>query len=428
MAVKTGMDTSQTSAPRQRIDDAALLRYMRAVRSSFRSPLGNTSPFSFLSLVLLLDDDDARASEDKIVVGVVRVLFDFPPNVTPACVEPLQREIKEQRAHLERVSSSRALTCAPSPRAVPHFPTDVASLRVTQFGHGQSNPTYKVECLLSLHDDHHHHLHRDDDDVRATYVLRKKPPGKILASAHAVEREFAVQRALGAARAVPVPEMLALCEDPAVLGTPFYLMTFVPGHIFVAPGLPDVPTPAHRAAVYDEMARVLGAIHRVDPTSVGLDGYGKPVDYSRRQLERWARQYAASVTTPEPPVTALIAWLRANVPAEEPSGRLVHGDFRLDNLVFASSSGPYGTGGGGGGGEGVAAVLDWELSTLGAPYSDIAYNCMPYHLPPGGDGAAYPSFASAALPPGVPSVSDCTRAHVVRTLRRSFFCFCYFRV
>jgi acyl-CoA dehydrogenase len=304
-----------------------------------------------------------------------------------------------------------------------------------QFGHGQSNPTYKVECLPW------------SDDATAgllTYVLRKKPPGKILASAHAVEREYAAQRALGGggrvgwrhlspryccaskliqsmtagmilhvtnrvapgsdattlrpASAVPVPEMLALCEDASILGTPFYLMSFIPGHIFVAPGLPDLPTPAHRAAVYAEMAAVLGAIHRVDPVSVGLGGYGKPDDYSRRQLERWARQYRASVTTLEAPVVALIEWLRANVPADEPSGRLVHGDFRLDNLVFSSSQGPAGGGGGG-----VTAVLDWELSTLGAPYSDIAYNCIPYHIPPGGEAAAYPSFTSAQLPPGVPT-------------------------
>ena len=157
-----------------------------------------------------------------------------------------------------------------------------------------------------------------------------------------------------------------------------------------------MPTPAHRAAVYDEMAAVLGAIHRVDPREVGLGGYGKPDDYSKRQLERWARQYRASVTTPEAPVVALIEWLRANVPADEPSGRLVHGDYRLDNLVFASSAGPAGGGR-------VTAVLDWELSTLGAPYSDIAYNCMPYHLPPGGESAAYPSFTSSTLPPGVPT-------------------------
>jgi alkylation response protein AidB-like acyl-CoA dehydrogenase/aminoglycoside phosphotransferase (APT) family kinase protein len=202
--------------------------------------------------------------------------------------------------------------------------------------------------------------------------------------------------------------MIALCEDVDVLGTPFYLMTFVPGHIFIAPGLPALPSPEHRAAVYDEMAAVLGAIHRVDPAAVGLAGYGKPDNYSHRQLERWARQYHASVTTPEAPVVALIQWLRAHVPAEEPSGRLVHGDFRLDNLVFASPSGPLGGGG-------VTAVLDWELSTLGAPYSDIAYNCMPYHLPPGGEAAAYPSFTSADLPPGVPS----EREYVAKWARAS---------
>jgi len=177
-----------------------------------------------------------------------------------------------------------------------------------------------------------------------------------------------------------------------VLGTPFYLMEFVPGRIFVSPGLPDLPSGEHRAAVYAEMARVLGAIHRVEPGAVGLGKFGKPDDYSRRQLERWARQYHASVNgAPEAPVVALIEWLRAHVPEQEPSGRLVHGDFRLDNLVFGSPTGPAGGGtgpvkgavpaarrgigdpvpGGAGGGAsgGVVAVLDWELSTLGAPYS-----------------------------------------------------------
>lgn len=274
---------------------------------------------------------------------------------------------------------------------------------MTQFGHGQSNPTYKVDCLVGV-----------GAPPAATFVLRKKPPGRILASAHAVEREYAVQSALGAAGALPVPRMVSLCEDASVLGTPFYLMSHAAGHVFVQPGLEDLPTPAHRAAVYAEMAATLGALHRVDPAAVGLSRFGRPDEYSRRQLERWARQYRDSVSVPEPPVVALIDWLRANVPPSEPSGALVHGDFRLDNLVFGSPLGPRGAPDDSGG---VVAVLDWELSTLGAPYSDVAYNCMPYHLPPldpdgpaGGRAAAYPAFPAGGIPEGVPSEREYVRA------------------
>ena len=162
------------------------------------------------------------------------------------------------------------------------------------------------------------------------------------------------------------------------------------------------------------MAATLGALHRVDPAAVGLSRFGRPDEYSRRQLERWARQYRDCVSVPEPPVVALIDWLRANVPPSEPSGALVHGDFRLDNLVFGSPLGPRGAPDDSGG---VVAVLDWELSTLGAPYSDVAYNCMPYHLPPldpdgpaGGRAAAYPAFPAGGIPEGVPSEREYVRA------------------
>ena len=175
-------------------------------------------------------------------------------------------------------------------------------------------------------------------------MLRKKPPGKILSSAHAVEREYAVQKALGllSSPRVPVPRMATLCEDASVLGTPFYFMSFARGHIFLQPGLESLPSAAHRSAVYDAMADTLGALHRVDPKKAGLEGFGKPDNYSRRQVERWARQYRESVATPEPFMTELIEWLRAHVPASEQSGRIVHGDFRLDNLVFENASGPLG--------------------------------------------------------------------------------------
>ena len=278
---------------------------------------------------------------------------------------------------------------------------------MTQFGHGQSNPTYKVDCVRGV---------SSSASALATYVLRKKPPGKILSSAHAVEREYAVQKALGALSSprVPVPRVATLCEDASVLGTPFYLMSFARGHIFLQPGLESLPSAAHRTAVYDAMADTLGALHRVDPREAGLEGFGKADGYSRRQVERWARQYRQSVRVPEPFMTDLIEWLRAHVPASEPSGRIVHGDFRLDNLVFGDANGPLGDARGGRRARGartesgVVAVLDWELATVGAPYSDVAYCCMPYHLPrldasnPGMASTAYPAFG-ASIPDGIPS-------------------------
>ena len=316
----------------------------------------------------------------------------------------------------------------------------VRSLIVSQFGHGQSNPTYKLTCADAS----------GAPIPNLTFVLRKKPPGKILRSAHAVEREHAVQSALGALRRggagggdVPVPTMLALCEDPSVVGTPFYLMSFVPGHVFTKPGLDALPSPAHRRAVYDAMADTLGALHKIDPELIGLGSFGSGgkslssgrgsspgsgpgsggASWSERQLERWARQYSLSLVgdaDPEPVVTALIEWLRANRPVAEPGGKLVHGDFRLDNIVFESPVGPGPAGTGKDDkdkykdkpapGRGVLAVLDWELSTLGAPYGDVAYCCMPYHLPPasasGGAPAAYPAFAGSIPPSGVPTEAE----------------------
>ena len=217
----------------------------------------------------------------------------------------------------------------------------VTSLQISQFGHGQSNPTYKLQCV-DVH----------GKDIKGlSFVLRKKPPGKILKSAHAIEREHTVQSALHRARTadVPVPTMLSLCEDTSVVGTPFYLMSFVRGHVFTKPGLDHLPTPGHRRAVYDAMADTLGALHRLDPNRIGLSNFGggkskvasdkSNATYSKRQLERWAGQYALSLTQvngemkPEPLMVALIEWLRFNCPLNEPDGRLVHGDYRLDNLV-----------------------------------------------------------------------------------------------
>ncbi len=227
---------------------------------------------------------------------------------------------------------------------VPDFGTEFL---VRQFRGGQSNPTFWLT-----------------DGVRG-YVLRKKPPGPILPSAHAVEREYKVIRAL-AGTDVPVPRAYALCEDPSVIGTPFYVMEHLEGRIFFDPRLPGLPKEEQRA-LYEEMVRVLAAIHRVDVDAVGLGDYGKRGEYVARQVKRWAQQYEASRTATIPPMEALLAWLPANVPSSDET-TLAHGDFRIDNLIFHPTE-PR-----------ALAVLDWELSTLGHPLADVAYTCMLYDV------------------------------------------------
>jgi aminoglycoside phosphotransferase (APT) family kinase protein len=226
-------------------------------------------------------------------------------------------------------------------RAVPGLAGAAGPLRVRAFSHGQSNPTYLLETA----------------DGAARLVLRKKPPGRLLASAHAVEREHAVLAALAAARALPVPRPLALCEDASVVGTPFYVMEFAAGRLFTDPAMPGA-TPAQRAAAYAALADTLAALHRVDPAAVGLAGFGDPARYCERQVRRWQRQYAASVPAPCPRLARLVEWLRANVPAEDaapPRAAVIHGDFRLDNLVFGPGM-EVGGGGRGGRGGGRAAA------------------------------------------------------------------------
>jgi acyl-CoA dehydrogenase len=235
-----------------------------------------------------------------------------------------------------------------------------ASLQVTQFGHGQSNPTYLLQVEL------HGAVQR--------YVLRKKPPGHILQSAHAVEREYQVLSALGEGKSkVPVPRVYCLCTDPTVIGTPFYVMEHLDGRVFVNPNLPGVD-PKERRAIYGAMARVLAAIHFADVDAIGLSRYGRKENYCKRQVERWAAQYHLSTgkgkPDPDPDMLELIQWLRENIPAEDASAGsrtgIVHGDFRLDNLVFHPTEAR------------VIGVLDWELSTLGNQMADAAFNCLPY--------------------------------------------------
>jgi len=218
-------------------------------------------------------------------------------------------------------------------------------LRVAQFEGGQSNPTFLI------------------DRGAERLVLRKKPPGKLLPSAHQVDREYRVMSALRKSD-VPVPETIALCEDDAVLGTAFFVMRHVPGRVIADPRLPGF-TPPERTALYDDVARVLAALHTVDPESVGLADFGRPGNYYTRQISRWSRQYLESRTDEIPAMEALMEWLPANVPESDETG-IVHGDYRIGNCILDRTE-PK-----------IAAVLDWELSTLGHPLADLAYFCQNY--------------------------------------------------
>ena len=237
-----------------------------------------------------------------------------------------------------------------------HLPGFGGPLTVEMFKGGQSNPTYKLIT------------------PQRAYVMRAKPGpvAKLLPSAHAIEREFRVMKAL-AGTGVPVAQMHALCEDESVIGRAFYVMECVDGRVMWDQSLPELER-AQRGAVYDEMNRVLAALHSVRPVEIGLGDYGKPGNYFERQIGRWSKQYVASVTEPIDEMDRLMAWLPANIPAMARDERLVsvvHGDYRLDNLMFHRTE-PR-----------VLAVLDWELSTLGHPLADFSYHCMSWHIPPG---------------------------------------------
>lgn len=240
-------------------------------------------------------------------------------------------------------------------------------LLVRKFKGGQSNPTYWLGT------------------PRAEYVLRKKPPGKLLASAHAVEREYRVMKAL-AGTDVPVPRTFGLCEDVSVIGTPFFVMEHLRGRIFWNVQLPDVPDPKERGGIYEELVRVLAAIHAVDVDAVGLADYGKRGGYVARQVERWSGQYRASETSTVDAMEALLGFLPAHVPGRDET-TLVHGDYRLDNLIVDVGE-PR-----------VLGVLDWELSTLGHPLSDLAYLCMLYDVAlPKVGGLLGCDFAATGIP------------------------------
>ena len=242
-------------------------------------------------------------------------------------------------------------------------------IQVAQFAGGQSNPTFLITS------------------DGAEYVLRKKPPGKLLPSAHAIDREYRILQAL-AASAVPVPTVRAYCADESVVGTPFYLMDYCAGRIFSDPLLPGLEA-RERADLYAAMSDTLAALHRVDWRAAGLADFGRPEKFAARQLARWSKQYDASRTDEVPAMEELRTWLEANIPDDERAA-IAHGDFRIGNLIFHPSKAR------------VIAVLDWELSTIGHPFSDLAYNGMTYHLPAGHPIAAgFVGADIAAL--GIPS-------------------------
>ncbi|MFZ2739748.1 MAG: phosphotransferase [Burkholderiaceae bacterium] len=255
------------------------------------------------------------------------------------------------------VTESQALDLAAlSDWLLAHLPGFRGPLRLELFKGGQSNPTYKLIT------------------PGASYVLRSKPGprDKLLPSAHAVEREFAVMRGLSGTD-VPVAQMHCLCEDESIIGRAFYVMEFVEGRVLWDQALPAM-NPGQRSAIYDEMNRVIAALHSVNFSDQGLGSFGKPGNYFERQIGRWSKQYAASVTQPIEEMDRLIEWLPQHMPAaarDEKMVSIVHGDYRLDNLMFHPSE-PR-----------VLAVLDWELSTLGHPLADFSYHCMAWHIPPG---------------------------------------------
>ncbi|MEO7411174.1 MAG: phosphotransferase family protein [Sphingomicrobium sp.] len=258
-------------------------------------------------------------------------------------------------------------------------------LTVSQFKGGQSNPTYRL------------------DTPACSYVLRRKPPGPLLPGAHAVEREARVMAALGQAE-FPVPHIYGLCEDEAIIGTAFFVMDMVVGRIVWDPTFPGL-SPTDRAAHFDAMNATIAQLHMVDPAAVGLADYGRPSNFVERQVARWSKQYEGDVDAGRvPAMDRLVDWLRSNLPPDSGKVAVVHGDFRCDNMIFDVRE-PR-----------VAAVLDWELSTLGDPAADFVYHLMMYRMPAGMftglDGLDF-----AAL--GIPSEQDYIAAYCRRTGRET---------
>jgi aminoglycoside phosphotransferase (APT) family kinase protein len=263
------------------------------------------------------------------------------------------------------------------------LPDFAPPLSVRQFKGGQSNPTYLLETLARR------------------YVLRRKPPGKLLPSAHAVDREFRVISALHA-QGFPVAAPVLYCDDAGIAGTAFYLMDHVEGRVMWEPHMPSAE-PAERAAVYDAMNATLARLHSFDPAALGLSDFGRGNNYVARQVERWSKQYRASETEEIAEMERLIAWLPAHLPPPAPV-RIVHGDYRLDNIILAPSQ-PT-----------VRAVIDWELSTLGDPLADLAYHLMQWHMPPSETGAGVGTLVGHDLARlRIPTRAAYVDAYVART-------------
>jgi aminoglycoside phosphotransferase (APT) family kinase protein len=255
-------------------------------------------------------------------------------------------------------------------------------LAAERFAGGQSNPSYRL------------------DAASGRYVLRRKPPGPLLPSAHAVEREFRVMRALRHST-VPVPQVHALCEDDRVIGSAFYVMEFLDGRIFWDQRLPEIADPAARGAMFDSMNAVIAALHSIDYRAAGLGDFGRPGNYMARQIARWSRQYRASETEPIAAMDRLIDWLPRHLPPEG-APAVVHGDYRMDNLVFHNTE-PR-----------VIGVLDWELSTIGDPIADFAYHAMSWRVTPElFRGLRGIDFAAS----GIPDESAYVAAYCRRTRR-----------
>lgn len=273
-------------------------------------------------------------------------------------------------------------------------------VEATKFAGGQSNPTFLLETGAG------------------NYVLRRKPPGQLLKSAHAVDREFRVQRALYGTE-VPVAKVHVLCKDASIIGSDFYVMDHVPGRNFNEPTMDGLANSA-RTAVIDDMNRVLAALHDVDIDAVGLSDYGPPGHYLERQVGRWSKQYRASETQDIPAMNTLIARLQAEMPEDDGQRTLVHGDYRIDNMIFEAD------------GTRCLAVLDWELSTIGHPYADLASVIMQWQLPAGPQGRGLMGVDRPAL--GLPSDDEfvaayCQRRGLDRVDRFGFYvAFCFFRM
>ncbi len=272
---------------------------------------------------------------------------------------------------------------------------------ITKFATGQSNPTYKLTTDT------------------ASYVLRSKPPGPLLKSAHMVEREFRVMAALYSSD-VPVPRMIHLANDDASpIGRAFFIMEMMEGRIFWDPSIPEV-SKAARAELYDQMNMTLASLHNLDLEAAGLHDFGKPGNYFDRQTDRWSRQYLASKVTDNADMDRLMDWLAANMPADDGQVALVHGDYRLDNMIFAPETSE------------VIALLDWELSTLGHPFADLAYQCMQWRLPYEGGMRGLGGLDRNAL--GIPSeqeyvASYCSRRGIKQPENWPFYlAFSFFRL